>query len=225
MSSNRYPMPFTRIELAVFALAEEKLCALLARRREPPAQGKWALPGGVLRIDLDADLPAGAQRVAGERLLTHVPQLQLLTAVGGSARDPRAPWSLSIVFRGEVQAQDLALSPGKRIEELTWTPIDADSTRQLAFDHSQILALASSVLRSRTEALDLPWGLFAEEFTLGELQRVCEVVLGRPLDKSSFRRRLAESNCVEPVEGLWKGAAHRPAQVYRRRMHPKQTGG
>ncbi len=217
MPVNRYPMPFTRIELVVFALVEERLCTLLARRQEAPAQGKWALPGGVLRIDLDADLPGAAQRVAGERLQSGIPDLQLLTAVGGSARDPRGPWSLSVVFYGEVQSSQLAVAPGKRIEALHWTQVnDQEPTPPLAFDHFQIVALAASVLRGRVAALDLPWGLFPDEFTLGELQHGCEVVLGRRLDKSSFRRRLAERGSVKAVDSVWKGAAHRPAQVYKR---------
>jgi hypothetical protein len=56
-----------------------------------------------------------------------------------------------------------------------------------------------------------------ETFTLGELQLTCEQILGRGLDKSSFRRKLAERELVEAVEGEMRGGANRPAQVYRLR--------
>src|SRR4051794_23723634 len=108
MSNKTYPMPFTRLELCVFALLDSGLAVLQVRREEAPAKGKWALPGGVLRIDLDADLEGAAQRVAAERLGTQVPYLRLQTAVGGKSRDPRSPWTLSIAYRATVRADALA---------------------------------------------------------------------------------------------------------------------
>ena len=63
-SANIYPMPFTRIELVVLSVVDDGLAVLLGKREQAPYIGKWALPGGVVRIDLDADLDASAQRVA-----------------------------------------------------------------------------------------------------------------------------------------------------------------
>ena len=63
-----HPMPFTRLEIAVMALIGGRLHVLLARRAEPPHAGRWALPGGALRIDLDRTLDDGARRVMHERL-------------------------------------------------------------------------------------------------------------------------------------------------------------
>jgi 8-oxo-dGTP diphosphatase len=215
----RYPMPFTRVELCIFAFVAEELCVLQVRREAAPAKGKWALPGGVLRIDLDHDLESAAQRVATERLGTCVPYLRLQTAVGGKARDPRAPWTLSIAYRGTVREDALAASPGKRVEALRWAGAEAAALDVgLAFDHSHIIAAALEDLRGEVDNLELPWGLLPAEFTLAELQRYCEAVLGRPLDKSSFRRRLGDRDCVEQVPGRLHGAAHRPAQVYRARQ-------
>jgi 8-oxo-dGTP diphosphatase len=216
MSKQIYPMPFTRLELCVFALLETELAVLQVRREEAPSKGKWALPGGVLRIDLDEDLESAAQRVAGERLGTHLPYLRLQTAVGGKSRDPRSPWTLSIAYRATVRADALATSPGKRVEAIRWAGAgEAASDNSLAFDHSAIIAAAVQDLRNEVENLELPWGLLPAEFTLGELQHYCEMILDRPLDKSSFRRRLADRDCVEAVRGQLRGAAHRPAQVYR----------
>lgn len=216
-----YPMPFTRVELCVFALVDSRLAVMQVRREEAPAKGKWALPGGVLRIDLDATLDEAAQRVAVERLGARLTQLRVQTAVGGRSRDPRAPWALSVVYSATVRSQALAAIPGKRVEALRWAPApDAATDTSLAFDHSTLFAAALADLREEVARLDLPWGLLPEAFTLAELQQDCEAILGRPLDKSSFRRRLDDRGCVEPVEGLLRGAAHRPAQVYR----PSATG-
>ncbi|HNC98320.1 MAG TPA: NUDIX domain-containing protein, partial [Myxococcota bacterium] len=72
-----------RIELAIMSVVEGRLAVLLGKRTGSPHKGKWALPGGVLRIDLDADLEAASQRVAMERLGVRLPHLRQLQAVGG----------------------------------------------------------------------------------------------------------------------------------------------
>lgn len=61
----------------------------------------------------------------------------------------------------------------------------------------------------------MPQGLLAEHFTLTELQETCEKVLGRVLDKSSFRRKLDDRDFVEPLVGAMRGGAFRPAQLYK----------
>lgn len=217
-SSRRHPTPFTRIELAVMSLIEDRLHVLLVRRAEAPHAGRWALPGGALRIDLDRSLEAGARRVMRERLGLELPFLRQLGAVGGPTRDPRAPWALSIVYRALVPVAMLQPVKGKRVEALAWRPVEeAMEDGALAFDHHDRIAQAVAICRDEVERLALPFGFVPEEFTLGELQTTCEQLLGRRLDKSSFRRRLADRDLVVPVEGALRGGAFRPAQLYRRK--------
>lgn len=211
-----HAMPFVRLELAVLTVREGALQVLLGKRTELPYRGQWALPGGVIRIDLDDDLPAACQRVAQERLGVRLPNLAQVLAVGGRKRDPRAPWALSIVHRCVVAAQALEAVPGKRLEKLAWVPVDlAAADRTLAFDHAGLIEAAAQAARAEFRALRFPAGLLAEVFTLGELQAVSEAVLGHALDKSSFRRRIDDAGCVVPVPGQMRTGAFRPAQLYR----------
>lgn len=173
------------------------------------------MPGGVLRIDLDQDLDHAAQRVAMERLGTEVPFLRQLTAVGSKKRDPRAPWALSIAYRALLPWELIAPVAGKRIEALAWRPADEGANDAgLAFDHGALIAMALAATRREIDELDLPFGFLPERFTLGELQAACEQILGRRLDKSSFRRKLDERKLVEPIEGEMRTGAFRPAQLY-----------
>ncbi|MEI7970731.1 MAG: NUDIX domain-containing protein [Betaproteobacteria bacterium] len=216
-------MPFTRLEIAVFGLVDGELQVLLARRAEAPHAGEWALPGGVVRIDLDASLDAGARRVMQERLGLELPYLRQLCAVGGPSRDPRAPWALSIVYRALVQAATVRPAGGKRVDALAWRPVvEAIEDKSLAFDHARLVAQAVQSTRAEVERFDLPAGLLAEQFTLGELQSTCEQLLGRRLDKSSFRRKLADRDVVEPVEGALRTGANRPAQIYRLKLGTRE---
>lgn len=210
-------MPFTRIELAVLSVVDGRLAVLLGRRAEPPHEGKWALPGGVLRIDLDRDLDAAAQRVALERLSVPVPFLRQLRATGGALRDPRAPWTLSIAYRALLPVETLEPVAGKRLEALEWRGAAlAAADSSLAFDHSDLIRMAVETTREEIDRLDLPYGFLPDRFTLGELQATCEAILGRPLDKSSFRRRLDERNLLRAVRGEMRTGAFRPAQLYRK---------
>lgn len=212
-----YAMPFTRMELCVLSVVDGQLSVLLGCRQQEPSKGLWALPGGVLRIDLDANLERAAQRVAAERIGTELPYLRQQCCIGGPGRDPRSPWSLSVVYRALTTIENLQTKPGKRLEALRWCDVElAMKDTSLAFDHHQIIATAVSDLRLEVSRLDLPFDYLPAEFTLGELQENCELLLGRKLDKSSFRRRLDDRQCVQSVEGAFRRGPNRPAQLHRK---------
>ena len=215
ISTKNHPMPFVRLEFVVFSIVNNGLCALLAKRTEEPYSGQWALPGDSLRIDLDQTLYDGAQRVMQERLGITLACLEQLCAVGGAKRDPRAPWALSVVYLTLVSVESVQASAGKRIEALVWRPVDKAIADPLAFDHAELIGRAVTITRDQVEEMVLPRGLLEDNFTLSELQLTCEQVIGRPIDKSSFRRKLSDKKLVEPVEGAMRGGAFRPAQLFR----------
>jgi 8-oxo-dGTP diphosphatase len=211
-----HPMPFVRIELAVLSVLDNRLLVLLGKRKQDPQAGRWALPGGVLRIDTDADLDAACQRLALERLGLGLPGATQLVAVGGHGRDPRSSWALSVVYRSMVSQGQLSAEPGKRLAELKWVPAEqAEADGKLAFDHARIISLAVQTLREEVEAFRFRLGLVPEIFTLGELQSAAEAVLGHLLDKSSFRRKIEALGIVEVQTGQWRTGAFRPAQLFR----------
>ncbi|MCW5668681.1 MAG: NUDIX hydrolase [Hydrogenophaga sp.] len=209
-------MPFVRVELVALCVIEDRLQVLLSQREEEPYKGKWGLPGGVLRIDLDGSLEAAAQRVAQERLNMRLPNLGQVAAVGGADRDPRAPWAMSVVFRSLVQA-DLEATPGKRVQALNWRPVsELFSDNPLAFDHADLVQHAVRAVQREIAEMRFPMGWVPEPFTYGELQALSEAVLGTSLDKVTFRRRMDAAGMALPLEGQMRAAgAHRPAQLYR----------
>lgn len=209
-------MPFTRVELVVLGVREAKLQVLLALREREPDVGKWALPGGVVRIDLDETLEDSAQRVSAERLHRALPNLTQVMTVGARERDPRSPWALSVVYASLVPP---AFDPeaGKRIAALQWRAISTEMLgAELAFDHAELVRTAIDTLREQVAALRFPLGWLPAEFTVPELMRLSETILGRALDKVTFRRRLQAMALLQAVEGKMRlEGAHRPAQVFR----------
>jgi 8-oxo-dGTP diphosphatase len=209
-------MPFTRIEVVVMTILNGELSVLLAKRMEDPYAGEWALPGGVLRIDLDGSLESAASRVVHERLGTKLLNLEQLCAVGGPKRDPRSPWALSVVYRALLPSHEIDANAGKRIEALEWrNAVNSASNKTLAFDHADLIGQAVERTKSQVNSLEFPAGLLQNHFTLGELQTLSEQVLGHPIDKSSFRRKLSDRDLVELVDGEFRRGPFRPAQLYR----------
>lgn len=213
----QYPMPLVRVDLVLLTVKEDRLQVMLSHRENAPFEGLWGLPGGVLRIDQDISLEAAAQRVARERLVRELSNLKQVVTMGGANRDPRAPWAMTVVY-GSLVAPDLEVMPGKRVQALRWQAVDdLAMTGSLAFDHGTLIQMAVERMRQDVRDLHYPKGAMPEHVTLPELQAYSEAVLGLPLDKVTFRRRIVAAHLLEAVPGALRGGAHRPAQVYRLR--------
>lgn len=209
-----FPRPLTTVDVVIFAIKDEMLQVLLVQRAAAegePFPNSWALPGGFVDVATDKDLEECANRKLREKTGIAGPYLEQLGSWGGALRDPRG-WSATHVY--------FALIPAGPASETTsadarWFPISTGKLKsRLAFDHDEILAAAIHRLRSKVEYTSLPAYLMPPEFTLPDLQRVYEIVLGRPLEKSAFRTRMLAADVIEPVAKLRKGP-NRPAQLYR----------
>lgn len=217
-SGQRHPMPFVRSELALFRLdpISRRLEMLLIRRAAEPERGCLALPGGALRIDLDASPEACVLRMAQERLGLVLSEVQQVCAVGGATRDPRAAWTLSLLYRACTHGP-LGEMPGKRIDRIDWVDAHQFSGfgERLAFDHNELMAAAVNHLQAEVQAFRFPRGLLPDRFTVAELQQAAESVLDCPLDKVTFRRRLESAEVIRVIPGERRIGPHRPAQLYR----------
>ncbi len=89
-----------------------------------------------------------------------------------------------------------------------------DGTQPLAFDHHALVVDAVERLRNKVQYTSLPIHLLPEEFTLAQLQRAFEIVLGGPVEKKSFRRRIAAAEVLEEIGTTTTGPG-RPAKRYR----------
>ena len=211
-----YPRPIATVDLAIFALADTGLEVLLMQRVAEPFAGAWALPGGFIHVDEDQDLEVAAKRVLWDKTGVETPYLEQLQTVGNATRDPRG-WSLSIAYVALISADASRLRPGANALDAAWSPVDEATNLPLAFDHVETLKGALTRLRNKVEYTTLPVHLLPVCFTLGELQSVYEQILGRTLDKSAFRKRMAEADFVEALPGEMRRGSNRPAQIYRTR--------
>src|SRR5215471_15153944 len=82
-----YERPSVTVDLVLLSVRDGALHALLMRRSQPPAEGKWALPGGFVRMDESLD--AAARRVLHEKARIAAAFLEQLYTFGAVDRDPR----------------------------------------------------------------------------------------------------------------------------------------
>jgi 8-oxo-dGTP diphosphatase len=185
------------------------LAVLLIRRGHPPFEGAWALPGGF--VDENEPLVVAAARELREETSLSVGALEQLGAFGDPGRDPRGH-TVSVAFYTFVIAPASRVVAGDDAAEVAWHPLGTLSLGhsprrgqlRLAFDHARIIEAARYRLGERLVAPLEPFRqrglqLVPAHFTLAELHRVYEAVLGSAIDKRSFHRRLLSRDLVEPV--------------------------
>ena len=212
--------PLLSVDTVIFSVIDEQLHVLLVKRalipgkeKNYPFQGKWALVGGLVDIRLDSSLEMAVLRRLREKTNVQSPYLEQLQSFGDARRDPRR-WAATVVYFALIPAVDMQLASGPRVEQVRWWPIEKAGALKLAFDHNRILETGIDRLRAKVEYTTLPVNLLPEEFTLSELQRIYEIVLGRMLDKSSFRKRTLSADVLEQSASV-RGGRNRPAQLYR----------
>ena len=216
-----FPRPFTLVDVVIFTVRADCLHVLLVRRpqeKSDPFPGRWALPGGFVDVARDADLLACARRKLLEKTAVVSPYLEQLGSWGSARRDPRG-WSATHAYFALIAAPNEAPSAtgGNTAREAGWFAVDAlPGPRALAFDHGEILRAAIERLRSKVEYTSLPAFLLPEPFTLPQLQKIYEIVLGRAVDKSGFRTRMLAMDFLDET-GYQPGQARRPAMGYRLR--------
>lgn len=213
-----FPRPLVTVDVAMFTVLDDALQVLLVRRPADSAEphpGRWALPGGFVNVDEDATLLDCALRKLREKTGVVTPYLEQLGSWGGAKRDPRG-WSATHCFYALIPAQAMQLRGGANAAEVAWFEVESALRKRLAFDHGELLAAAVARLRSKVEYTSLPAFLLEEPFTLPALQHTYEVVLGRPVDKSAFRKRMLDGGFMEEA-GMLAGGAGRPAMRYRLR--------
>lgn len=210
-----FPRPFTTVDVVIFTVLDDALQVLLVRRPdEAPWPGAWALPGGFVDIAKDDDLIGCARRKLREKTAVRSPYLEQLGSWGSATRDPRG-WSATHAYFALIPGEGVALAQGANAAEVAWFPVEGVLKKpKLAFDHAEILQAAVDRLRSKVEYTSLPVFLLPEPFTLPQLQRMYEVVLGRPVDKSGFRTRMLTADFLEEV-GVVESGSNRPPMGYR----------
>ncbi len=205
------------VNVTIFCLQGDDLHVLLTCPGSDAAA--WAIPGGPIKRD--EDLEAAAVRTLRDEAGLCDVYLEQLYTFGRPAGLPGEP-AIAVVYLAAVSGVDAGSEEGARVggcreegeaQVSWWSMYDLPP---LAFDHAAILRYALTRLRFKLEYTAVGFELLPPTFTLSELQKAYEVILGEELDKRNFRRKILGAGVIEPSGGTRSGEG-RPAQLYRYR--------
>jgi 8-oxo-dGTP diphosphatase len=204
-----YARPNLTVDCVVFGFDEGELKVMLIQRGLAPFAGKWALPGGFVRVDETLD-DASRRELAEETGITKV-YLEQLYTFGELRRDPRER-VVSVAYYALVKLSDHRIKAATDANDAAWFGVSDVPT--LAFDHDQILAKALQRLKGKVRYEPIGFELLPPKFTLSQLQHLYETVLEQKLDKRNFRKKILLMGLLVELDEIEQDVAHRAARLY-----------
>jgi ADP-ribose pyrophosphatase YjhB (NUDIX family) len=211
------------IDCVIFGFHEGQLKVLVLKMKNEDA---WYLPGGfVLKNE---PLDAAANRILKDRTGLDEIFLQQFHVFGDPERSrphnemykdmlpPEENWFsnrfLTIGYYALVDFVNVTPSPDSHSEVCTWR--DLGDLPQLELDHGLILKTALDTLRLHLNYQPIGYNLMPKEFTMPELQKLYETILGKKLDRRNFQRRMLGFGILNRLDKPRKGGAHKAPYLY-----------
>ena len=206
--------PNVAVDIVLFAISEGRLRSYLVPIRSGPLRGRWAFPGGLVRVGEMLDDAARRQL----QFFTGVRDayLEQLFTFGDPSRDPNSH-VVSVAYMALIPDPTVVTSedhPGKWFEVSALPP--------LAYDHSQMADYAVKRLKAKLEYTNIAYSLLPSGFTFAELEHLYAMILGRPIDRRNFRRRIMAMGLLNKSNAKRRGP-HRPAALYSFKQQSLQT--
>lgn len=194
---------------------------LLVKRDDAAFQGRWSLPGVLLRAD--ETFNAAARRALRDKagLDARAWYLEQLSTFGAPNRDSRGR-VVSVTHVALVRTDELTLAPGGDVLRAGWFPVAALPWGDLAFDHGDMLRVAIDRIRSKLRYSWIAFQLLPDKFTLPELRAVYAAILDPSLNrlntsnfKKAFAALFATGALVPTGERATPEKRGRPGELYR----------
>ena len=196
------------VDIVIFTVRDNALKVILIQMKKKPFTGMWAFPGGL--IDPKESLDAAAKRELAEKTGVCNVYLEQLYTFGDPKRDPYGR-VVSVTYFALINDKNVKLSTTSKYSDIDW--FDIRKLSKLAYDHGDIAKYAIKRLQWKLEYTNIVYSLLPRSFTLSELRCVCEIILGRSLDRRNFQRKIHSLKLLQKTQGHKMGK-HRPAMLY-----------
>lgn len=216
------------VDCVIFGFDENELKVLLLKWKEVH---QWCLPGGFILVN--EVIEKAASRVLKERTGLSDIYLRQFHTFGGLDRSgadlkkalfsrvfgievPKESWLferfISIGYYALVDHKTVVptLDPVSDAAEW-WNVCDLPT---LVLDHNLIITKALDALRLQLNTEPIGLNLLPDKFTLPELQKLYETILGKEIDRRNFRKKMLSTGILEKLDELKTGGAHRSAHYY-----------
>jgi len=191
----KYPHPAVTTDCVVFGFDGRDLKVLLIERGIEPYKGCWAFPGGFLNMDENAT--QGALRELAEETGLKLEHIKEFGTFSDVSRDPRER-VISIAFYALAKKSDV--KGGDDAAKAQWFALN--EVPRLAFDHDYMLRKAMQKLKEDIHFEPIGFDLLGENFTMPELQRLYEAILGVHFDRRNFYKKMLQTGILDEVEDL-----------------------
>ena len=199
------------VDVVILTIVENKLKVLLLKRVNEPFRGRWAIPGGFIRLSENID--DAALRVLKEKTNVQNIYLEQLYTFGDPLRYPNTR-VITCAYFALLRAEDIDVKivDESQIAEIEWHSVE--NLPPLAFDHKEIIEYSLKRTRERLELCPIAFQLLPKKFTLTELQKSYELILKKDLDKRNFRKKVLATNMLIDLNECTKTGSKRPAALY-----------
>ncbi len=214
--------PHVSVDCVIFGFDGNRLQILLIERN---SDSKFALPGDLILEDENLD--EAAYRILKELTGLKDIYMEQFRTFGGPDRisqsedvewlrrqraEPNAR-VITVAYFSLIRIEDVNLVASSFAKSTQWVEVPVEI--ELAFDHNEIVDMALETLGNKLEHETVGFNLLPQKFTLGQLQKLHEAVLGIELDKRNFRKKLLAKDLLHPLDERELGVAHKPARLYK----------
>lgn len=203
----RYPHPSVTTDCVIFGFDGSRLLVLLIERGVEPYKGKWAFPGGFLKMDESAE--EGALRELREETGLKAAYIRQFHTFSAPERDPRER-VITIAYYALVKIQDVKGQDDAA--DAKWFPMDR--VPSLAFDHDLILRTALAELRRQIHFEPIGFELLPEKFTIKQLQNLYEAILEVRFDRRNFYNKMKHLAILTQLDERTKPTKKKEAYLF-----------
>lgn len=199
------------VDAVVFGYtSKDGLSILLIKRKVDPFKNEWALPGGLVKDE--ESLEDAVERELKEETGVSINYLEQLFSFGRPDRDPRNR-VVSIAYYGLVKPDTFKLNASTDASDVKW--FNVNKHPPLAFDHKEILQLALKRLQGKITYEPIGFELLDQRFPFSELEKLYSAVMGRPIDRRNFKKKILKFGFLEETSEKQKlEGAGRPGNLF-----------
>ena len=213
-------VPHISVDTVIFGFNGDQLKVLLLKMK---FNQQWFLPGGYMKKD--ENLESAAIRILRERTQLDKIFLQEFAVFSELNRSEEAfkdfsddLWHkkrfISVGYYALVNHKDVSPIGDELSESCDWIILDELESQNITMDHKQIIEKALNTLREQISYKPIGLNLLPEKFTLSELQKLYEAILGRTLNRGNFYRKIKNIGILKKLDEKRKGGAHKAPDLY-----------
>ncbi|WP_333597196.1 NUDIX hydrolase [Chryseobacterium flavum] len=213
-------LPHLSVDPVIFGFDRNELKVLLLKMNY---RKQWLLPGGYVRKD--EDLAETVQRILKERAGVTDVYLEEFGVFGKKNRSEfyfedfdetlfHKQRFISVGYYALYHPDRFNLVHDELSETCEWVYLSKLSEIELAMDHRDIIEKALLTLREKISYKPIGYNLLPEKFTLPELQKLYEVILGKELNRGNFYRKIKSTGILQKLDEKRPGGAHKSPDLY-----------